>query len=102
MENDDVLSNEDLLVRAVKNLRRKINFHELHDDLKSGELSEEEYDGLIKNNFDKYVIEMRDATKDEAWRVGLIVHRMNLGDEVTVDEVEEMFGLNLSRWIKMK
>ena len=95
------IANEELLIRAIRNMQRKLNFRELEEQFENGEITYPEYVKEVDDNKDKYVIQMREATKDEAWRVGLLVHRMGLQDP-QIHEVEEMFGLNLSKCIKMK
>lgn len=55
---------EEFLIIAVKNLRRIIAFHELHDDLQSGQITEAEFKKEVEENGDKYTIPIKPMEDD--------------------------------------
>lgn len=92
---------EVLLIGAIRNFIRKINFSELNESLDDGEINEDEFNYEIDNNNDKYAITLRNIQFPE--QVILIADLINkIGfdlRDLTTSEVSEMFSVKESQLI---
>jgi len=88
--------NEELLLKAVRNYIRKINFAELNEELEDGSITEEDYNNELEKNSDKYAITLKSLENP-----GDIDNIIYLTDKIgynlrnfSVSEVSEMFSVN--------
>ncbi len=90
---------ETLLIEAVRNFIKKMNFFELNDSLDENEISEDVFYKLLEEKSNKYVITLKDMASQEDANV--IVDIMNkIGSdlrEFTTSEVSEMFSVKESQ-----
>jgi len=92
---------ESYLLEAVKNFIRKTNYTELNESLEDGEISEDEYNSILEQNIDKYVISLKDI--DNPIDVLIITDIINqigydMRDFMT-DEISEMFSIKENQLI---
>ena len=84
---------ETYLIEAVRNLLRKINVNDLQNELNSGEISDDEFDAILEREENKYVITLKDISKEDACIIYDLMTKV--GNDVrdfTVDEVSELFS----------
>lgn len=86
---------QDLFVTALKNLLRKNNFLELHQQLLTNEITDEEFGQLLDEESIKYTIQMNRTVS--TLEKSIIVQIINqIGSEVkefSISDIEEMFSI---------
>lgn len=89
---------EDLYIRAIRNLYKKMDYSSLLQALENQEISEDEFDVELENNEEKYLIPYPQETPSpsQIFHITEIVKRIGRVDEITVDEASELFGVDLS------
>jgi hypothetical protein len=89
---------EELLITAIKNLLKRINFLELYQQLQAQEIVEDEFERQLELQANRYVIEMNnDFDGNDAKIIYSIVAR--IGTEIkdlSVSDVTELFSLNVN------
>ena len=91
---------EEFLITAVKNLRRVIAFHQLHDDLQTGQITEAEFEKEVEENHDKYTIPIRPMEdENDIFLIQEIVGEIGLVD-VSCDDVGELFSIDARDIVK--
>ena len=90
---------EDLYLRALRNLYRKLDFIELNQSLDMSDISEEEYDQELESNEDKYLIPSPTGkpTLQQIIQITDILKRIGRDKNMSVDEVSEMFSLEMGK-----
>lgn len=86
---------ESLLIEAVRNFIRKINFAELNESLDDGEITEEVYQKELEQNSDKYAITLKNVNSpNDVVVVTDLVQKIGFDlREFSTSEVSEMFSL---------
>lgn len=94
---------EDLYVRFIKNLYKKIDFMELAQSLESGEITEDEFDSELDQNEEQYLIPCpeQEPTQQQVIQAADIIKRINRVQKMSVDEASELFSLNLESGMKL-
>ena len=90
---------EELYTRALRNLFRKLDFIALNQSLELEDISEEDYDKELSENEKKYLIPAPDGepTVQQVIQIVDIIKRLGRENSMTVDEVSEMFSLNMGK-----
>lgn len=86
---------QDLFITALKNLLRKNNFLELHQQLLTNEISDEEFEELLDNESMKYTIQMNKTISTLEKNIILQIISQ-IGSDIkdfSVSDVEEMFSI---------
>lgn len=86
---------ERFYVAGINNLRKKINFLQLHYDFQNGEISQEDYENELENNQNKYVVDVR-MLKNHYDLLILNDIIKKIGDDLTVDDIAEIFSVELN------
>lgn len=87
---------ENLYLRAIRNLHKKISFIKLYNQLLEGDITEEDYEKELSERSDKYAIEVKiNDNYDEFSTIVDIARKIQ--EEITIDEASEMFGISLSK-----
>jgi len=85
---------EQYYIEAIKNLIKKNNFLSLDVD-------DEEWEDEIKNNAEKYVINLKPLKNPDDIKIIIeIVEEIGAENDITVDEVAEMFGIDCNEFEK--
>ena len=91
---------EEFLITAVKNLRRRIEFGELHSELQSGQITKEEFKKELEENEDKYTIPIRQMEdENDIFLIQEIVAEIGMVD-VSCDDVGELFSIDARDIVK--
>ena len=85
--------------KAITNLVKKSHFLQLYIRLIEDQVTEEEYESELDNNAHKYFVEMKELNSGNEF-TGLILAMQNLPKEISIDEVSEIFGINVSSLVK--
>ena len=90
---------EDLYLRALRNLYRKLDFIELNQSLDMSDISEAEYDKELESNEDKYLIPSPTGkpSLQQIIQITDILKRLGREKNMSVDEVSEMFSLEMDK-----
>lgn len=90
---------EELYLRALRNLYRKLDFIELNQLLEMDDISEEEYEKELDQNEDKYLIPAPTGqpTIQQIIQITDIIKRLGREKNISVDEVSEMFSLEMDK-----
>lgn len=90
---------EELYLRALRNLYRKLDFLELNQLLEMGDISDEEYDEELIKNEDKYLIPAPSGipTAQQIIQIADIIKRLGKEKKITVDEVSELFSIEMDK-----
>lgn len=88
---------EELYLRALKNLYRKLDFMDLNQTLECEDITEEEYDQMLDQNEDKYLIPLADEkpTMKQVLQITDIIKRLKRTEEMSIDDVSELFMLDM-------
>lgn len=88
---------EELYLRALKNLYRKLDFMDLNQALECEDITEEEYDQMLDHNEDKYLIPLADEkpTMKQVLQITDIIKRLKRTKEMSIDDVSELFMLDM-------
>ena len=88
---------EELYLRALRNLYRKLDFIELNQLLEMEDITVEEYDKELETNEDKYLIPAPEGqpTVQQIIQITDIIKRLGREKKISVDEVSEMFSLEI-------
>lgn len=90
--------NEELLLLALRNHIRKVNFAELNEELEDGDISDEQYNSELEKNSDKYAITLKSMENpNDIFNIAELVDRIgNNLRSFSMSEVSEMFSVNES------
>lgn len=90
---------EELYLRVLRNLYRKLDFIELSQSLDMSDISEEEFDQELESNEDKYLIPSptEKPTLQQIIQITDILKRIGRDNNMSVDEVSEMFSLEMGK-----
>jgi len=90
---------EELYLRVLRNLYRKLDFIELNQSLDMSDISEEEYDKELETNEDKYLIPSPTGkpSLQQIIQITDILKRIGRDKNMSVDEVSEMFSLEMDK-----
>ncbi|PIP54831.1 MAG: hypothetical protein COX07_03200 [Bacteroidetes bacterium CG23_combo_of_CG06-09_8_20_14_all_32_9] len=77
---------------AILNLIKKSKFLQLYIQLIENQISEEEYEAELKENSDKYFINLKELNSDLDF-AALVIIMQSLPKNLSVDEVTEIFGI---------
>mgnify|MGYP006916235021 CR=1 FL=1 len=96
---DSSKDKEHLYLTALKNLFRKLDFYDLYSSFENGSISEEEYLKLLNTNEDKYFIPspVKNPTYRQLVQINDIIKKIGRKDLMSVDEVSELFSLDLRK-----
>lgn len=88
---------EELYLRALKNLYRKLDFMDLNQALECDDITEEEFDQILDENEDKYLIPLAEEmpTMKQVLQITDIIKRLKRTEEMSVDDVSELFTLDM-------
>ena len=89
-----VILREDLYQTIIRNILKKYEFLNLSYQLATNQIDEDEFDNEIEENPDKYIIKLKEF--DEAILPEIIDIIKTIGHDFTIDQVEELFALNIS------
>lgn len=90
MSDLEIISDEvRLLVTAVNNKIRECNYLKLHSELLSGSISEEEFDRIIDENEDDYVITEDQIPSEELLSRAIEISKLIKG----INSMEDFTGL---------
>lgn len=94
---------EELYLQALRNLYRKIDFIELSQSLDSEDITEEEFDKELEEHEDRYLIPSPSAepTVQQVIQVADIVKRLGREKISTVDDISEVFSLDMDKAMKV-
>lgn len=94
---------EELYLRLVRNLYRRMDFIELTQALEAGDISDEQFDEELDNNEDRYLIPAASDTPtvQQLIQASDIVKKIGRIDRMSVDEASEMFSLDMDRGRKI-
>lgn len=89
---------ENLYVKALRNLYKKVDFLELNQALESKQISDSDFDKELTDHEDKYLIPYPEEKPDvlQVIMVSDIVKKIGRVKDMTVDEASELFQLDLS------
>ncbi len=92
---------EELYLRVLRNLYRKLDFIELNQSLDMSDISEEEYDHELESNEDKYLIPAPTGqpSLQQIIQITDILKRIGRDKNISVDEVSELFSLEMDKAI---
>lgn len=90
---------EELYLRALRNLYRKLDFIELNQSLESEEITEEEYDHELEVNEDNYLIPAPEGkpTMQQIIQISDIIRKLGREKKISVDEVSDVFSLEMDK-----
>ena len=90
---------EELYLRALRNLYRKLDFMELNQSLDMSDITEAEYDEELETHEDKYLIPAPSGapTLQQIIQITDILKRLGREKKISVDEVSEMFSLEMDK-----
>lgn len=90
---------EELYIRALRNLYRKLDFMELNQSLDMSDITEEEYDNELETHEDKYLIPAPTGAPSlqQIIQITDILKRLGREKNISVDEVSEMFSLEMDK-----
>ena len=94
---------EELYLRLVRNMFRRMDFIELTQALEAGDIDDEQFDTELDNNEDRYLIPAAtdEPTLQQLMQVADIVKKIGRVERMTVDEASEMFSLDMERGRKL-
>lgn len=91
---------EKYLKTGIKNLLKKNRLFRLNNELENNYITEEEFDKLIEEKPDKYIIDLKKINDiDEILVIEKVVSELN--EEFTVDEVSEIFSIDSRSFEKL-
>ena len=90
---------EELYLRALRNLYRKLDFIELNQSLASEEITEEEFDRELETNEVNYLIPAPEGkpTMQQIIQISDIIRKLGREKKISVDEVSDMFSLEMDK-----
>lgn len=94
---------EELYLRALRNLYRKLDFIELNQALEMEDISETEYVKELAVNEDNYLIPAPDGAPSvqQIIQITDIIRRIGREKKMSVDEVSEMFSLEMEKSLEV-
>ena len=94
---------EELYLRALRNLYRKLDFIELNQALDMSDITEDEYDKELESNEEKYLIPAPTEvpTLQQIIQITDILKRIGRENNISVDEVSETFSLDMDKAISV-
>lgn len=99
---------KDLLKKAFKNRTKQLRFAQLNSRLLDCEITEHEYENEINENANKYEITIPKTTPMQIKELDILADLVSelkkdesLDGDVSVDEVSELFEVNLSDAVNM-
>lgn len=88
--------------RAIQNLFKIKRTLELTNNLANGDIDEDEFNEEIKDNPNRYVIELSSQVSTQDINIITeIISNCNLQDEITIDEASEMFSIDHQSFINV-
>jgi hypothetical protein len=86
---------ETLLIEVIRNYIRKTNYLELLESLNDNEITENDFNKTIEDNYERYIIKLREIrSEEEAVHIVELMRRIGLQlRDFTLDEVAEMFSV---------
>lgn len=94
MHNELISTKEQLYITAIQNLQKQVRYLQLSYTLQSGTISEEEFEQEIESNPDKYTVEVK-LLDDQSILPVLNEVILQIGNDLSVDEVMEIFSIDL-------
>lgn len=95
------MTKQELYIRAIKNLLKQINFLELNQRLLEKQITEKEFENEIEMNVDKYSVNIENLDNEETLKeVAEIFQEIDMDDEVSINEVGDIFGIDISKLIE--
>jgi hypothetical protein len=90
---------EELYLRALRNLYRRLDFIELNQSLESEEITEEEFDRELETNEANYLIPAPEGkpTMQQIIQISDIIRKLGREKKISVDEVSDMFSLEMDK-----
>ena len=90
---------EELYLRALRNLYRKLDFIELNQSLDSEEITEEEFDRELEINEGNYLIPAPKGkpTIQQIIQISDIIRKLGREKKISVDEVSDLFSLEMDK-----
>ena len=90
--------NEELLIIALRNQMRKVNFTELNEELEEGNISDEDYNNELERNSEKYAIALMDIENpNDIYNIVELVDIVGVNlRNFSMSEVSEMFSVKES------
>lgn len=90
---------EFLYQEAILNLIKKSKFLQLYIQLAEGQIDEDEYEKELKENPDRYFINIKEVNSEIDWKALILILR-NLPSDLSVDEVSEIFGIKSQSFLE--
>ena len=89
---------EDLYLRALVNLYRKLDFIDLYQAFEMGDMTEEEFNNELKENENQYLIPHPEEKPNfqQVMQIVDIMKKIRRVDKMTVDDVSEIFSLDMT------
>ena len=85
---------EELYIIAIKNLVKEVNFLRLTDDLEKELISDDEFESELKDNSNKYVIDLLPLeNKSDVDLIKDIINKIGNND-YSVDDVGQLFSID--------
>lgn len=86
---------------ALRNMKKRYKFLELNYDLASGQIDNDEYNRILDENEEQYVIETPKTTASysQLRAIGEIAHDIDSENDFSLDDIEELFQLRVDRKI---
>jgi len=90
--------NEELLLTALRNQIRKINFSELNEELEDGDISSEDYENELEKSSEKYAITLKGIENpNDIYNIVELVDKISYNlRSFSMSEVSEMFSVKES------
>ena len=90
---------EELYLRALRNLYRRLDFIELNQSLESEVITEEEFDRELETNEDNYLIPAPEGkpTMQQIIQISDIIRKLGREKKISVDEVSDLFSLEMDK-----
>ena len=86
---------DNLKTIAVNNLMNKVKFVQLYNDFLQDLINEEEFESEINSNSEEYFIELKRKPNNKELKVISDIVHSQLSKELSIDEVAELFSLDL-------
>lgn len=90
---------EELYLRALRNLYRKLDFIDLTQSLESEEITEEEFNRELEANEGCYLIPAPEGkpTIQQIIQISDIIRKLGREKKISVDEVSDIFSLEMDK-----
>lgn len=90
---------EELYLRALRNLYRKLDFIDLTQSLESEEITEDEFNHELEVNEGNYLIPAPEGkpTVQQIIQISDIIRKLGREKKISVDEVSDIFSLEMDK-----